>query len=327
MPKSIEKTFCRGEVIIKEGQPGSTFFVILSGMVEVLKRKAGGEVVIGVLGPNEFFGEMSLIDSDSGKRSATVRALEDTRVAIMSREAFEKYLGKLSPGVRNLLGRLSERLSRTSNLVDEGAFARPEEEQSDSLDFTMTLDELENSRKHSVDINFMSKKIRKGQVVIREGHKGQCGFIVKQGRLEVSRGSGEEKIVLGELSEGDILGESAMFEDVKRRATVKALTDGEVLVFGKRDMLNMARQSPLELFMIIDSLSGKIERTNEDYCSSLVELEQVRSERDGLEGELEQQKKQLEEMQQENSRLNSQIARLKADSQEPPPSAGKRKQV
>ncbi len=322
MTKSIEKSFCRGEVIIKEGQPGSTFFVILSGMVEVLKCKAGHDVVIGVLGPNEFFGELSLIDSDFGKRSATVRALDDTRVAIMSREAFNKYLGKLSPGVRNLIGRLGERLSRTSALVDEGAYGRPEEEQSGSLDFVMTLDEVENSRKHAVDVNFMSKKIRKGQVVIREGQKGQCGFIVKQGRLEVSRRSGESRIVLGELSEGDILGESAMFEDVTRSATVKALSDGEVLVFGKRDMLNMARQSPLELFMIIDSLSGKIERTNEDYCSSLVELESARSERAGLESELEQQKKLVEKIQEENSRLSSQIARLKTTSP-----ADKRKQV
>jgi len=290
--------------------------------VEVLKRKADREVVIGVLGPNEFFGELSLIDSESGKRSASVRALEDTRVAIMSKEAFDKYLGKLSPGVRNLLGRLGERLSRTSALVDEGAYGKPQEEQGDSLDFAMTLDEVENSRKHAVDVNFMSKKIRKGQVVIREGQKGQCGFIVKQGRLEVSRGSGESRIVLGELSEGDILGESAMFEDVTRRATVKALSDGEVLVFGKRDMLNMARQSPLELFMIIDSLSGKIERTNEDYCSSVKELESARSERDKLESELEQQQKLVEKIQEENIRLTSKIARLKT-----PPPQDERKQV
>ncbi len=326
MPYSLEKSFCRGEIIIKEGQPGSTFFVILSGMVEVLKRKAGSDVVIGVLGPHEFFGELSLIDSDTGKRSASVRALEDTRVAIMSKEDFNKYLGKLTPGVRNLLGRLGERLRRTSTLVDEGAFGKPHQEESISLDFTMTLDELENSRKHSVEVNFMSKKFRKGQVVIREGQKGQCGFIVKQGRLEVSRGTGEGKIVLGELSEGDILGESAMFEDVTRSATVKALDDGEVLVFGKRDMINMARQSPLELFMIIDSLSGKIERTNEDYCSSLVGLEQAKSERASLEAELEQQKELVEKMREENSKLSGQLAKLKASQRKPPPS-GQQRQV
>ncbi len=327
MPTSLEKTFRGGEVIIKEGQPGRTFFVILSGMVEVLKRKAGSEVVIDVLGPNEFFGEMSLIDSDSGKRSATVRALEDTRVAIMSKEDFDKYLGRLSPGVRKLLTRLSGRIRQTSSLVDEGAYGRPREEENDSLDFTITLDELENARQHAVDVNFMCKKFRKGQVVIREGQKGQCGFIVKQGRLEVSRGSGEGKVVLGELSEGDIMGESAMFEDVSRRATVKALSDGEVFVFGKRDMLNMARQSPLELFMIIDSLSGKIERTNENYCSSLVELEKVKGERDRLKGELKERGELVEKMREENSRLSGELKRLKSGREEPMPPPDTRRQV
>ena len=72
MGKQLEKTFCRGEVIIKEGQTGSTFYVILSGMVEVLKRKGTRDIVIGILGPNEFFGEMSLIDAESGKRCASM---------------------------------------------------------------------------------------------------------------------------------------------------------------------------------------------------------------------------------------------------------------
>ncbi|MBW7997768.1 MAG: cyclic nucleotide-binding domain-containing protein [Candidatus Glassbacteria bacterium] len=326
MGAQLEKTFCRGEVIIKEGQPGSTFFVILTGMVEVLKRKDGRDVVIGVLGPSEFFGEMSLIDNDSGKRSATVRALEDSRVAIMSKEDFDKYLGKLTPGVRKLLSRLSERLNRTSSLVDEGAFHREKVEEDETLDFTMTLDELENSRKHAVDVNFMTKTVRKGQVVIRQGQKGQCGFIVKKGRLEVIRSAGGEEVVLGELSEGDIVGESAMFDDLTRSATVKAMSDGEVMVFGKRDMLNMARQSPLELFMIIDSLSGKIERTNEDYCDTLVELETIKKDKAKHADELKAIEEKLLKIEQENSRLTGELKKLQA-SRKVQPSAGSQKQI
>ena len=326
MSSRVEKTFCRGEVIIKEGQRGSTFFVIISGMVEVLKQKAGRDVVIGVLGPNEFFGEMSLIDSGSGKRSATVRALEDTRVAIMGKEDLEQYLGKLSPGVRKMLGRLSDRLKRTSTLVDAGAYHRPKEEESEKLDFMMTLDEWEQARKHSVDVNFMTKKFSKGQMVIRQGQKGQCGFIVKKGRLQVLRMAQDGIVVLGEISEGDILGESAMFDDVTRSATVKALTDGEVMVFSKRDMLNMARQSPLELFMIIDSLSGKIERTNDDYCNTRLELESTAAEKEKLEKELTAQRELVDKMQQEIQQLSGQLKKLKKSKmQHFPPE--KRKQV
>ena len=162
MAKQLEKSFCRGEVIIKEGQPGSTFFVILSGMVEVLKRKEGHDVVIGVLGQNEFFGEMSLIDEESGKRCASVRALEDTRVAIMGKEDLEKYLGKLTPGVRKMLSRLSDRLRTTNSLVDDGAYRHELVKEEESLDFTMTLDELEKSRDHAVGCQLHEQKIPPG---------------------------------------------------------------------------------------------------------------------------------------------------------------------
>ena len=80
MAKHIEKTYCKGEVIIKEGHSGSTFYVILEGLVEVLKRRDNRDIVVNVLGPNEFFGEMSLIDPDRIKRSATVRAVDHPRI-------------------------------------------------------------------------------------------------------------------------------------------------------------------------------------------------------------------------------------------------------
>jgi CRP-like cAMP-binding protein len=94
-----------------------------------------------------------------------------------------------------------------------------------------------------------------------------------------------------------------------RRATVKALTDGEVLVFGKRDMLNMARQSPLELFMIVDSLSNKIERTNEMYCDTVLELD---SEKKRAARELTVLNEKISCLEDENRRLAEEVRKLKS---------------
>lgn len=62
-----------GDVVFEEGQLGDSLFVIARGQVEVLGRD-GGEAPrpLAVLGPLEFFGEMSLIDKEY--RSATLRA-------------------------------------------------------------------------------------------------------------------------------------------------------------------------------------------------------------------------------------------------------------
>jgi len=309
----LEKTYRKGEVIIKEGYSGRTVFVIRKGMVEVLKQVEGGEVQLTVLGPNEFFGEMSVLDPEAPKRTATVRALEETRVTVMSREEFEGYLGELSPGVRNLMQKLTRRLRETSDKLEQGAHKKS----NDSLppfEYVLTLDEIELAREHSVEVMFLQKKFAAGQVLLKEGDTGYSGFIVKKGRLEVSRmASDDHKIVLGELGEGDIVGESALLDDTRRSATVRALTDGEMLVFGKRDIINMTRKSPLELFMVLDALTVKISRTNELYCKVLLERDSLSSERDRLTAELAALKAELEKARREAAALRERL------SQNPPP--------
>ncbi|MCE5270094.1 cyclic nucleotide-binding domain-containing protein [bacterium] len=311
----LEKTYRKGEVIIKEGYSGRTVFVIRKGMVEVLKQVEGGEVQLTVLGPNEFFGEMSVLDPEAPKRTATVRALEETRVTVMSREEFEGYLGELSPGVRNLMQKLTRRLRETSEKLEQGTHKKSH----DSLppfEYVLTLDELELAREHSVEVMFLQKKFTAGQVLLKEGDTGYSGFIVKKGRLEVSRMAGGRKVVLGELGEGDIVGESALLDDTRRSATVRALTDGEMLVFGKRDIINMTRKSPLELFMVLDALTVKITRTNELYCKVLLERDSLSAERERLNAELSTARAELEQARREAVALRER----QTQAQQPPQS-------
>ena len=71
-----------GAVLFREGQPGDRFYIILSGQVEIVKALGTTEEqVLGVRGPSDFFGEMSLLISDrlrtaSVRTSTTVQMLE-----------------------------------------------------------------------------------------------------------------------------------------------------------------------------------------------------------------------------------------------------------
>lgn len=94
----ILKKFKQGEVIIAEGTTGKALYIIRSGRVEVSKQARGGVVQLAVLGPNEVFGEMSLIDDRYSTRTATVRALQDSELIILDRQGFEAYIGQASPG-------------------------------------------------------------------------------------------------------------------------------------------------------------------------------------------------------------------------------------
>ncbi len=73
---SIERQVAAGEVVVTQGDTAADMFIIQSGRVEVRHQVGEREFVLGVMGPGEFFGEMSVLESLP--RSATVVALEDS---------------------------------------------------------------------------------------------------------------------------------------------------------------------------------------------------------------------------------------------------------
>ena len=74
-----------GDVVFHEGDPAHEMYVLLDGEVEVLKKSSSGrEHRIALLGPNDCFGEMSVVDMQP--RSATVRAVAPTRLLRISSE-------------------------------------------------------------------------------------------------------------------------------------------------------------------------------------------------------------------------------------------------
>lgn len=81
-----------GELLFKEGDPGDKFYIIQSGSIEVLKEKAGSEPDrLAVKRAGDSFGEMALLTD--APRSATVRAVEQTNLLVVSRDQFEELLG------------------------------------------------------------------------------------------------------------------------------------------------------------------------------------------------------------------------------------------
>ena len=86
--------FKKGEAIVKQGDIGQGLFVLLEGKALVQCENAKSPNNLGELGPGDLFGEMSFLNS--AKRNASVFALEDTRVVILTPQQFEK-LKKVEP--------------------------------------------------------------------------------------------------------------------------------------------------------------------------------------------------------------------------------------
>ena len=83
--------FSAGEMIIREGDPGRSVYIILDGRVKVFTRDDGGnELPLATLGVGQFFGEMSLV---SGKpRSSSVAALELSVLVELSYASMAKVI-------------------------------------------------------------------------------------------------------------------------------------------------------------------------------------------------------------------------------------------
>lgn len=105
--KIYEKEFLEGEIIFKEGEKGDEIYLIEKGQVEIFKEIEGKEKIIAILKEGEVFGEMSALDGKP--RSASARALKDTILRIMNREALIEYI-KQNPFIEYLINTLIERL-------------------------------------------------------------------------------------------------------------------------------------------------------------------------------------------------------------------------
>jgi CRP/FNR family cyclic AMP-dependent transcriptional regulator len=83
----------RGTVLMAEGDHADFLYVVISGRLKVMMGEANGkEVILGILGPGEFFGEMGLIDD--GPRSASVAAIEPCELLLLTRRDFRRCMAE-----------------------------------------------------------------------------------------------------------------------------------------------------------------------------------------------------------------------------------------
>jgi small-conductance mechanosensitive channel/CRP-like cAMP-binding protein len=105
-PRLRRLRFGAGETVVREGDPGDSFYIVERGEAEVLLGGERGQDVVGRIAAGGFFGEMSLLMGEV--RTATVRAQSDLSLLMIDRAAFREVIAA-DPA---LLGPLSEAAAR-----------------------------------------------------------------------------------------------------------------------------------------------------------------------------------------------------------------------
>jgi len=107
-----------GTVIFRQGDPGDKFYLIRTGRVRVFREDASLETELSVLQAGDDFGEMALFMD--APRSATVAALEETRLMVLSKEQFQSILKDFPNVTFAFVRQMSERLLRNANVIRRG---------------------------------------------------------------------------------------------------------------------------------------------------------------------------------------------------------------
>ncbi len=105
------QSFSKDSIILSEKEAGSALFIIISGKVKISRiseEDNDKEVILALLNPSDFFGEMSLLDGL--ERSATATAMDDSKIFIIQRNDFLQLLNDNPDVSIALLQELTQRL-------------------------------------------------------------------------------------------------------------------------------------------------------------------------------------------------------------------------
>ncbi len=114
---SDNRVFQAGQVLMRVGEQGEEGYVILRGQVEVYLETEGTRVTLARLGPGEIVGETAVLGCT--RRSASVVAIEETEVEVITADVMNAQMRKLAPWMEKAVNSLAQRLSRSNAQLQE----------------------------------------------------------------------------------------------------------------------------------------------------------------------------------------------------------------
>ncbi len=222
-----------GEVVLHQGAPGDSFYVIASGLFRVEKvSETGAPVVLAHLEDGAFFGEMALLSGEP--RAASVVA-ETAGELLEIRADVLTALCREHPHVADSLARFY-RQRLLANAMATSPLFRP----------------FSPEERKAIMLRFRTRRVAAGERVITEGLPSDGLYVVLSGSLDVLKRTGATEVPAGALREGDVFGEMSCLRKTPASATVVARRAGTLLRLPRADFDELIVTYPQILELVAD---------------------------------------------------------------------------
>lgn len=121
----------------------------------------------------------------------------------------------------------------------------------------------------------MEKKLEPGEVLFDEGDKGEVMYLIREGKIKITKGSGSDEKVLAVLKEGDFFGEMAIIDGSPRSAGASAASPVSLLVIDKETFKSKIKENPL-IEYVLETLSRRLRTTDEQIRLLTIKSEERR---------------------------------------------------
>jgi len=160
----------------------------------------------------------------------------------------------------------------------------PSQRKTEALDSLRTIplfSSVSDEDLESIASLLIERRFPKHKTIVEEGLPGDYMYVIREGRVKVTKlsGDGREKI-LELLEAGSFFGEMSLLDSAPRSASVKALTEVRILALARNDFLNVLGRSPDLALAVIQELTQRL-RQQDEQASSL-SFQRVKERTQGL---------------------------------------------
>jgi cAMP-dependent protein kinase regulator len=224
----VERRVCRpGDVIVQEGSPGTSMFIIVEGEVKVERQGRGSQpLTLAKMGEGEFFGEMALLYE--GTRLSSVVATSECVLLEFPRKRMEEISVRF-PQLNEVVQRLYRQRLLANALRSNPLFAGwPEDLQ------------------QAVSEAFSPVSVAEGEEILTRGKPAPALYLVLRGRcIAFHQHVDGRETPYPEMAEGDIFGEISLFRSKLATASVRATTPCVLLKLDQHSLERLLPHHPL----------------------------------------------------------------------------------